>query len=198
MKRVLMAVICAVFVFGTITAGYAEQGDWRGGIRSRIQESQQKIDQGIERGSLNRNEADKLKAELGAILNKIDRMKADGYLNPGERDNINRDLDRLDRDIYKEKHDAVSAVPAVQVDWRGGIRSRIQESKQKIEQGIERGTLNRYEARKLNKELGKILQKIDRMKSDGRVSQKERNRINRDLDRLERDIFKEKHDGNRR
>ena len=198
MKRVLMAVICAVFVFGTITAGYAEQGDWRGGIRSRIQESQQKIDQGIERGSLNRNEADKLKAELGAILNKIDRMKADGYLNPGERDNINRDLDRLDRDIYKEKHDAVSAVPAVQVDWRGGIRSRIQELKQKIEQGIERGTLNRYEARKLNKELGKILQKIDRMKSDGRVSQKERNRINRDLDRLERDIFKEKHDGNRR
>jgi len=198
MKRVLMAVICAVFVFGTITAGYAEQGDWRGGIRSRIQESQQKIDQGIERGSLNRNEADKLKAELGAILNKIDRMKADGYLNPGERDNINRDLDRLDRDIFKEKHDAVSAVPAVQLDWRGGIRSRIQESKQKIEQGIERGTLNRYEARKLNKELGKILQKIDRMKSDGRVSQKERNRINRDLDRLERDIFKEKHDGNRR
>ena len=198
MKRVLMAVICTVFVFGTITAGYAEQGDWRGGIRSRIQESQQKIDQGIERGSLNRNEADKLKAELGAILNKIDRMKADGYLNPGERDNINRDLDRLDRDIFKEKHDAVSAVPAVQLDWRGGIRSRIQESKQKIEQGIERGTLNRYEARKLNKELGKILQKIDRMKSDGRVSQRERNRINRDLDRLERDIFKEKHDGNRR
>ena len=198
MKRVIMAVICAVFVFGTITAGYAEQGDWRGGIRSRIQESKQKIDQGIERGSLNRHEADKLNAELGAILNKIDRMKADGYLNPVERDNINRDLDRLDRDIFKEKHDAVSAAPAVQVDWRGGIRSRIQESKQKIEQGIERGTLNRHEARKLNKELGKILRKIDRMKSDGRVSQKERNRINRDLDRLDRDIFKEKHDGNRR
>ena len=196
MKKMMLAVICAVFVFGTMATGYAEQGDWRGGIRSRIQESRQKIEQGIERGSLNRHEADKLNAELGTILNKIDRMKADGYLSQGERDNIKNDLDRLDRDIFKEKHDAVNVAPgrAVQVDWRGGIRSRIQESRQKIEQGIERGSLNRHEARKLNKELGKILNKIDRMKADGRLSQGEREKINHDLDGLDRDIFKEKRD----
>ena len=105
MKKVFLAVLCAVFVFGTIATGHAEQGDWRGGIRSRIQESKQKIAQGIERGTLNRHEADKLNAELGTILNKIDRMKADGYLSQGERDNIKNDLDRLDRDIFKEKHD---------------------------------------------------------------------------------------------
>ncbi|HBA71315.1 MAG TPA: hypothetical protein DCZ63_03720 [Geobacter sp.] len=198
MKKMMLSVICAVFVFGAITTGYAEQGDWRVGIRSRIQESKQKIDQGIERGSLNRHEADRLHSELGAILNKIDRMKADGYLSQGERDNVKNDLDRLDRDIFKEKHDGVSTVPAVQQDWRGGIRSRIQESKQKIQQGVERGSLNRQEARKLNKELGKILYKIDRMKADGRISPKEREKINRNLDRLDRDIFKEKHDDNRR
>ena len=198
MKKVILAVICAVFVFGTIATGYAEQGDWRGGIRSRIQVSKQKIVQGIERGTLNRHEADKLNAELSTILNKIDRMKSDGYLSQGERDNIKNDLDRLDRDIFKEKHDTVSTVPAVQVDWREGIRSRIQASKQKIEQGIRQGSLNRYEARKLNKELGKILNKIERMKKDGRLSQGERNRIKRDLDRLDREIFKEKRDDNRR
>jgi peptidoglycan hydrolase CwlO-like protein len=197
MKRVVLAVICAVFVFGTIATGYAEQGDWRGGIRSRIQESKQKIEQGIERGTLNRHEADKLNAELGAILDKIDRMKADGYLDQGERDNIKNDLDRLERDIFKEKHDAVSTVPAVQIDWRGGIRSRIQASKQKIEEGVDQGTLNRREARRLNKELGKILNKIERMKSDGRLSQGERERIKRDLDRLDRDIFREKRDDDR-
>lgn len=200
MKKMILAIICAVFVFGTLTTGFAEQGDWRGGIRSRIQVSKQKIVQGIERGTLNRYEADKLNAELGTILNKIDRMKADGYLSQGERDKINTDLDRLDRDIFKEKHDAVTVSPghAAQGDWRGGIRSRIQESKQKINQGVKRGTLNRHEARKLNKELGKILNKIDRMKSDGRLSQGEREKINRDLDRLDRDIFKEKRDDNRR
>lgn len=105
MKKMILAVICAVFVFASITTGYAEQGDWRGGIRSRIHESKQKIEQGIERGSLNRHEADKLNAELGTILNKIDRMKADGYLSQGERNNIKNNLDRLDRDIFKEKHD---------------------------------------------------------------------------------------------
>jgi ribosomal protein S20 len=198
MKKMMVAVICAVLVFGTIATGYAEQGDWRGGIRSRIQESKQKIEQGIERGSLNRNEADRLHSELGAILNKIDRMKADGYLSQGERDNVKNDLDRLDRDIFKEKHDSVSTVPAVQQDWRGGIRTRIQDSKQKIQQGVERGTINRQESRKLNKELGKILYKIDRMKADGRISPKEREKINRDLDRLDRQIFKEKRDDNRR
>lgn len=198
MKKVILAVICAVFVFGTIATGYAEQGDWRGGIRSRIQESKQKIVQGVERGTLNRHEADKLNAELGSILNKIDRMKADGYLGQGERDAINNDLDRLDRDIFREKHDSVANRPAVQVDWRGGIRSRIEASKQKIEQGIERGTLNRREARKLDRELGTILNKIERMKSDGRISQRERARITRDLDRLDRDIFREKRDNNRR
>jgi septal ring factor EnvC (AmiA/AmiB activator) len=198
MKKMMLAVICAVFVFGAIATGYAEQGDWRGGIRSRIQESKQKIEQGIERGSLNRHEADRLNAELGTILNKIDRMKADGYLSQGERDTVKSDLDRLDRDIFKEKHDTVSTVPAVPQDWRGGIRTRIQESKQKIQQGIERGTLNRQEARKLNKELGNILYKIDRMKADGRISPKEREKINRNLDRLDRDIFKEKRNDNSR
>jgi septal ring factor EnvC (AmiA/AmiB activator) len=105
MKRVILAVICAAFVFGTIAIGYAEQGDWRGGIRSRIQESKQKIERGVAQGTLNRNEARRLNKELGRILNKIDRMKADGRLSQRDRDKINRDLDRLDRDIYKEKRD---------------------------------------------------------------------------------------------
>jgi peptidoglycan hydrolase CwlO-like protein len=198
MKKMMLAVLCAVFVFGTIVTGSAEQGDWRGGIRSRIQESKQKIEQGIERGSLNRHEADRLNAELSAILNKIDRMKADGYLSQGERETIKSDLDRLDRDIFKEKHDTVSADHAVPQDWRGGMRSRIQEAKVKIEEGIERGTLNRKEARKLNKELDKIVYKIDRMKADGRISPREREKIHRDLDRLDRDIVKEKRNDNRR
>ena len=194
MKKMMLAVICAVFVFGTITMGYAEQGDWRGGIRSRIEVSKQKIDQGVQRGSLNRHEADRLHAELGDILNKIDRMQADGSLSQWERDNIKNDLDRLERNIFNEKHDAQGTVPAGQGDWRGGIRSRIEVSKQKIDQGIQRGTLDRYEADKLDAELNAILNKIDRMKADGSLSQWERDNIKNDLDRLDRNIFNEKHD----
>jgi len=194
MKKVMILAMFAVMLFGTLATGYAEQGDWRGGIRSRIQESRQKIDRGVERGTLNRREAGRLNEELGAIVDKIDRMKADGQLSQGERDQINYDLDRLDRDIFKEKHDGIVAPPPVQVDWRGGIRSRVQEARVSIDQGVDGGTLNRREAGRLKKELGQILKKIDRMKKDGSLSQGERDQINRKLDRLDRDIAREKRD----
>jgi hypothetical protein len=198
MKKALGVVICALMVLGTLAIGYADQGDWRGGIRSRIHESKQKIQRGIERGTLNKHEAGRLNEELGRILDKIDRMKADGHLSQMERDKIIQDLDRLDRDILKEKLGNATVVPAERGDWRGGIRSRIQESKQKIERGIERGSLNRHEAGRLNEELGRILNKIDRMKADGRLSDRDRDKINRDLDRLDRDIAREKRDDGRR
>ena len=198
MRKAILAVICTVFVFGTIATGHAAQGDWRGEIRSRIQVSNHKIDQGVKRGSLTGPEAYRLKQELGTILLKINYMKADGYLNQRERNKINSELDKLDREIFREKHDTASRGHAAQGDWRGGIRSRIQKSKQMIAQGIERKTLNRHEADKLYAELDTILNKIDHMKADGNLSQGERDRIQRDLDRLDKDIYKEKHDHDQR
>jgi ribosomal protein S20 len=194
MKKVMFLAMFAVMLFGTLATGYAEQGDWRGGIRSRIQDEKQKINQGIERGSLDRREAGKLNDELGTILYKIDRMKADGQLSQGERDQINNDLDRLDRDIFKEKHDGAAVFVPMQGDWRGSIRTRIQGARKKIDQGVAQGTLNRHEAERLDGELGAILNKIDRMKADGQLSPGERDQVKNDLDRLDRDIFQDKHD----
>ncbi len=105
MKKVIMAIMFTVMLFGPIVIGHADREDWRGGIRARIHEAHEKIDRGIERGSLTRHEAQRLKEELEGILRKIDRMKDDGHLNHREREIINRDLDRLDRDISREKHD---------------------------------------------------------------------------------------------
>ena len=193
MKKVLFAVMCAVILFGIIAIGYAEREDWRGGIRSRIHEAKQRIEQGIENGSLTRPEAKKLKEELDSILDKIDRMKEDGHLSQMEREKINHDLDRLDKDIAREKRDDNR-----RGDWGGGIRSRIHDAKQSIEQGIENGSLTRPEAKRLKGELDDILAKIDRMKDDGHLSEREREKINHDLDRLERDITREKRDDDKR
>jgi hypothetical protein len=104
MKKVILAVICAVVMFGMIAIGYAERGEWRGGLRTRIHEAKGRIEQGIERGSLTRQEARGLHGELDRILDKINRMKDDG-LNRREREIINSDLDRLDRHITREKRD---------------------------------------------------------------------------------------------
>ena len=105
MKKLIFAVLFTVMLFGTAAISHAERGEWRGGIRSRINMEYQRIERGIERGSLTRHEARRLKGELDGILYKIDRMRDDGYLSPRERYIIDRNLDRLHRDISREKRD---------------------------------------------------------------------------------------------
>src|SRR5512140_2715204 len=105
MRKVLFAVICAAMLFGMVAMSSAEREDWRGGIRTRIHDARESIERGIKRGTLTHHEARGLKDELTGILNKIDRMKEDGHLSQRERENINRDLDRLERHIAREKHD---------------------------------------------------------------------------------------------
>ncbi len=105
MKKVLFALMFAVMLFGTVAISFAERGEWRGGIRTRIHEAEERIERGIENGSLTRREARKLRGELNDILRKIDRMRDDGHLSERERARIIRNLDRLDRDITREKRD---------------------------------------------------------------------------------------------
>lgn len=105
MKKAVFAVMFAIMFFATMATSYAERGDWHGGIRSRIHEDRERIERGIERGSLTRHEARRLNRELESILDKLDYMRQDGHLSERERRRINRDLDRLDMDIRREKRD---------------------------------------------------------------------------------------------
>ncbi len=105
MKKIIFTVICAVMLLGSVTIGYADREDWRGGIRTRIQEAHKRIDRGVDQGTLTRQEEKSLRGELNGILRKIDRMKDDGRLNPKERDIIHRDLERLNKHITREKRD---------------------------------------------------------------------------------------------
>jgi hypothetical protein len=104
MKKRILAVLFAV-LFGAITISHAQEGDWHRDMRSRIHAEYQRIERGIQRGALTRHEARMLKGELNGILDKIDRMERDGHLSHGEREVIDRDLDRLHRDISREKND---------------------------------------------------------------------------------------------
>jgi len=194
-KKIVFAILFATTLITTMATSYAQMGDWHGGIRARIENAQQRIERGVEQGSLTRHEARRLQEELGSILENIDAMRRDGRLDDREREIINRNLDRLDTDISREKHDDETATRyAESRDWHGGIRARIEEAQQRIERGIEQGSLTRHEARRLQEEFGGILEKIDAMKRDGRLDERERDIVNRDLDRLERDISREKQD----
>jgi hypothetical protein len=105
MKKVILAGMCAVLLFGTAAMSYAQRGDWRGDIRTAIHDSKGRIERGITEGSLTRQEARSLNRELEGILHKIDRMKDDGRISPREREIIQRDIDRLNKQISREKRD---------------------------------------------------------------------------------------------
>ncbi|MFH0781181.1 MAG: hypothetical protein V2B20_04390 [Pseudomonadota bacterium] len=105
MKKMVFAVMFAVMLFATMSTSYAERGDWRGGIRERIHEDQQRIERGLRHGSLTQREAERLNRELAGILHEMDQMRSDGHLDRRERERINRDLDRMDRHITREKRD---------------------------------------------------------------------------------------------
>ena len=77
MKKMIIAVMFALLFVAPMATSYAESWEWHGGIRLRIEEAQQRIARGIERGSLTRNEAWRLQRELGNILNEINGMRQD-------------------------------------------------------------------------------------------------------------------------
>ncbi len=79
------------------------------GIQQRIQNQQQRIQQGIDSGQLTPREAGRLQEEQAKIRQDELRMKSDGNLTPQERQKLNRELDRAGRDISREKHDSQRA-----------------------------------------------------------------------------------------
>ena len=122
MKTRYLIVLLVAFVLGLTTFSYAEEGDHRGGqegvreghqgggheevrdIHNRLRIAHEKIDRGIQSGSLTREEAHRLKGELNAVRDDEARMRADGRLNHHERDRLERELDRLEKHISRLKH----------------------------------------------------------------------------------------------
>ncbi|HTZ40483.1 MAG TPA: hypothetical protein VMB77_10010 [Syntrophales bacterium] len=168
------------------------------GIQQRMQNQQQRIDQGINSGQLTPREAGRLEAEESRIKQDELRMKSNGNLTPAERQRLNRELDKASGDIYRQKHDA-QRVNVGQGGTGGsisdpGIQQRMQNQEQRIQQGVSSGELTPKEAGKLEAREAKIKQDELRMKSDGDLTPQERQKLNKELDKASNRIYKQKHD----
>ena len=112
MKTRYLIVLLVAFVLGLglTTFSYAEEGyhgDGHEGVRdinNRLRAAHERIDRGIDNGSLTKHEAHKLKRELDAVRDDEARMRADGRLNPHERERLERELDRLEKHIHHLIH----------------------------------------------------------------------------------------------
>jgi hypothetical protein len=77
-------------------------------IYKRQENQQDRIQQGVRSGQLTRREATRLESIEGRIqANKL-IDKSDGNVSPRERAQLNRELNRASRDIYRLKHNRYS------------------------------------------------------------------------------------------
>jgi hypothetical protein len=168
------------------------------GIQQRMQNQEQRIDQGVKSGALTPKETGRLEAEQAKIRQTEQRMKSDGQLTPNERQKLNNMQDRSSQHIYNQKHDAQTA--NVGQGGAGGnvndpnIQQRMQNQERRIQQGVNSGALTPKEAGKLEAREAKIKQDEARMKSDGQLTAKERKKLNKELDNASDRIYKQKHD----
>ena len=84
---------------------YGREGWDRWSISEREQRISARIRHSIDDGTLTPFEARRLYRELGSIKAKERSFRADGRLDRGEREELNRDLDRLAEDVWRERHD---------------------------------------------------------------------------------------------
>jgi len=74
------------------------------GIQQRMQNQDQRINQGVNSGQLTPREAGKLDAQQAKIKQDELRAKSDGNVTPKERAKLTKEQNRASKNIYKLKH----------------------------------------------------------------------------------------------
>ena len=78
-------------------------------IQEREIKQQERIQQGVNSGQLTQREARRLENQQSRIKATEDSLKANGNLTPVERARLTRMQTRASRDIYRLKHNPVTA-----------------------------------------------------------------------------------------
>ena len=75
-------------------------------VNQRLENQQDRINQGIKSGELTRKEAGNLEAKDARIKNneRFDRKQDNGKLTPADRKSLNKQLNKASRNIYRDKH----------------------------------------------------------------------------------------------
>src|SRR3954465_6245 len=103
---------------------------------------QNRIEQGLQSGSLNTREAARLEREETKVEKDEARAMRDGKLSAAEKARLSREQNNVSRDIYREKHDAQTGNPnsassqRMQPDTQRNVNQQ-----RRIEQGLQSGSL---------------------------------------------------------
>jgi hypothetical protein len=164
-------------------------------INERKDNQQERIGEGVEKGSLTAAEAAKLERKEAAINKETKAMKADGNFTAAERARVRRQQDAMSRRIYAQKHDAQRQTAPV-----GEVEKRDRAQQKRIGEGIENGSLTAREAAKVETKEAKLQREERRMRAQdgGKLDAQDKAKVNRQQNRLSKGIYRQKHDGQTR
>jgi hypothetical protein len=104
MRRIVLATIFSGIMALVVTGAPVNAQTNDPGIQKRMENQENRIEQGVKSGQLTPREAGKLETEQARIQQNEERMKADGKLTAGERERLTRQQNKASKDIYRLKH----------------------------------------------------------------------------------------------
>jgi hypothetical protein len=165
------------------------------GTVQRDANQQQRIEQGLQSGSLTTREAARLENEESRVQRDQARAMQDGKLSPAEKARLSREQNSVSRDIYREKHDAQTGNPSSASSQR--MQADVQRNlnqQNRIEQGVKSGSLTTREAGRLERGQARDTHLEARAGADGKVTAKEQKHVQKRENAQSARIHREKHD----
>ena len=179
----------AVAASALMIAAPASAQSWQN-INERQARLDQRIDRGVQNGSLTRREAAQLRAEFQEIVRIERAYRMSNGLSSWERQDLDRRFDALSARIRWDRHDNQDR------DWQN-INQRQRELDRRIDAGLRDGSLSRVEAHRLRAEFQNIARIEQEYRRNG-LSQGERRDLDRRFDRLSYRIEAERRDRDNR
>lgn len=104
-KSLIAAAVLATVSASSFAQAAAPASAATPGIDKRQANQEQRIDQGVAKGSLTPREARRLERQQGAIDRAENKAKADGTVTKQERRRLHHAQDHSSKSIHRQKHD---------------------------------------------------------------------------------------------
>jgi hypothetical protein len=186
-KTVLALAVAASFAF-------AAQAQTTGSTVQRDLNQQERIEQGLQSGSLNTREAARLERNEAHVEHLQSRALHDGSLSDAEKARLQKAQNRTSRDIYRQKHDAQTGNPTSASSRR--MQADVQRAanqQARIEQGVQSGQLTGSETAMLERGQSRVNRAEARSGSDGHVGPAEQASIQARATHQSRRVVHKKH-----
>jgi hypothetical protein len=146
----------------------------------------------VKSGQLTAGETANLETKEAAINGetRADRAANGGKLTQAEKQQVNRQQNKLSNQIYQDKHNANTAHYG-----NNQVGQRRENQQDRIAQGIKSGQLTAGETAKLENQQKGINQQVkaDRSANGGKLTTGEKQQINKEQNAASKNIYNKKH-----